>query len=89
MSKAVAAAAAKRSAAAKHAAKQPRRSRGLTKIRKTEVSRAIQGVVDAGLTPSGIEVDPISGKFRVLVGGPAGEGNALDDWQRKKDARPA
>ena len=65
-----------------------RRSRGLTRIRKTEVSRAISGVLAAGLTPNGIEVDPISGKFRVLVGREA-DGNKLDEWLREKDARSA
>lgn len=45
-----------------------RRSRGLTKIRKTEIDRATRGVLAAGLTVRGVEIDPMRGTFRVLVG---------------------
>jgi hypothetical protein len=43
----------------------------------------------AGLTVRGIEVDPVNGKFSVLIGQPT-EDSDLDDWlMRKKDARQA
>jgi hypothetical protein len=45
-----------------------RRTRGLTKIKRTEITRVTRGVLAAGLNLRGVEVDPISGKFRVLVG---------------------
>jgi hypothetical protein len=64
-----------------------RQGRGLTKIKRTEITRAALGVLAAGLTLSGVEIDPISGKFRVLVGEPAPTAvNDVDDWLRKKDA---
>ena len=67
-----------------------RRTRGLSKFRKTEISRAAQGMLDAGLTLRGVEVDPVTGKFRVLVGDAKGEDNELDTWLKgRKDARPA
>ena len=73
----------------RRATKPKRRTRGLSKFRKSEISRAIQGVRDTGLTPCGVEVDPVSGKIRVLVGEPGEPGNELDTWLGKKDARSA
>jgi hypothetical protein len=69
--------------------KPKRRTRGLTKIKKTEITRVARGVLAAGLPLRGFEVDPASGKFSVLVGQP-GEpaGNDLDNWLRKKNAHP-
>lgn len=64
------------------------RVRGPTVFRKTEITRAIAGVKDAGLEPNGVEIDPRSGRIRVLFGASA-EGAPLDTWLRKKDARPA
>jgi hypothetical protein len=43
----------------------------------------------AGLSVRGVEVDPTTGRFSVLIGQPT-EDSDLDDWlMRKKDARPA
>jgi hypothetical protein len=72
-----------------------RRVRGPTRIRKTEITRAIAGVRAAGLTPGGVEIDPISGKIRVLVGEPAAAGaTANNPWDevandQAKQERPA
>jgi hypothetical protein len=76
-------------AKAKPKPKLKRRTRGLTKIRQSEVARAVRGTVAAGLSVRGVEVDPVTGKFSVLIGPPT-ESGELDDWlMRKKDARPA
>ena len=50
--------------------KPPRRTRVLTKIKKTDVTRVARGALAAGLTLRGFEVDPTTGKFCVLVGQP-------------------
>jgi hypothetical protein len=67
--------------------KKPR-IRSASRFKRSETSRIIKGVVDAGFTPSGIEADHASGTIRVLFGKPdePEQNNALDDWQRKKDA---
>jgi hypothetical protein len=70
-------------------AKKQRRTRGPSKFRKTEVVRAARAMLAAGLSVRGVEVDPTTGRFSVLIGQPT-EDNDLDDWlMRKKDARPA
>ena len=48
--------------------------RGASKFRKTEITRALRSVEDAGLSACGVEVDPTTGEFRVLIGKPV-EGN--------------
>jgi hypothetical protein len=69
--------------------KKERRTRGPTKIRKTEITRTARALAAAGLTVRGIEVDAVNGKFSVLTG-PSTQDSELDDWlMRKKDARPA
>jgi hypothetical protein len=70
--------------------KEKRRTRGPTKIRKTELVRAAKSMLAAGLSVRSVEVDPVSGKFVMLIGQPTTENSDLDDWlMRKKDARPA
>jgi hypothetical protein len=70
-------------------AKKQRRTRGPSKFRKTEVVRAARAMLAAGLSVRGVEVDPTTGRFSVLIGQPT-EDSDLDDWlMRKKDARPA
>ena len=43
------------------------RTRGLSRYKRSETTRLLQGAIDAGLTVRGIEVDPITGALRVLV----------------------
>jgi hypothetical protein len=63
--------------------KLQRRPRSLSKIKKTEITRTTKGILATGLSVRGVEVDPISGKFRVLVGKPD-EGNDLDKWMAER-----
>ena len=51
---------------------QPRkqRPRGLSRYKRSETSRLVRGLMDAGLPVRGIEVDPDTGALRVLVGEP-------------------
>jgi hypothetical protein len=60
---------------------KPRRRRGITKIKKTEVTRVARGIAAAGLPVKGFEIDPGSGKITVLVGqpDPAPAANSWDD----------
>jgi hypothetical protein len=66
-----------------------RRTRGLSKIKKTEITRVAKGLLAAGFPVRGIDVDPATGKISVLVGQPGAPDNNLDNWLRKKDAHPA
>jgi hypothetical protein len=50
--------------------KLKRRTRGLTKIRQSEIARATRGMLAAGLSVRGVEVDSATGKFSVLIGNP-------------------
>jgi hypothetical protein len=70
---------------------QPRKppTRGFSRYKRSETARLVKGVIDAGLPVRGIEVDPDTGKLRVLVGRPDESGNDLDSWLRKKDAHQA
>ncbi len=54
-----------------------RRPRGLTRYKRSETARLLKGAIDAGLTVRGIEVDPVTGALRVLVGEP-GKGKPDD-----------
>jgi hypothetical protein len=47
-----------------------RRARSFSRYKRSETSRLVRGVIDAGLPVRGIEVDPDTGKLRVLVGEP-------------------
>jgi hypothetical protein len=44
--------------------------RGFSRYKRSETSRLVKGVMDAGLPVRGIEVDPVTGALRVLVGKP-------------------
>jgi len=71
------------------AVKAKRRTRGLSKFKRSDLTKAAQATIAADLPVRGVEVDPVTGKIRVLIGEPtAAEGNELDTWLRKKDARP-
>jgi hypothetical protein len=45
-----------------------KRRRGFTRYKRSETARLLRGAMDAGLTVRGFEVDPITGRLRVLVG---------------------
>jgi hypothetical protein len=47
-----------------------RRPRGLTRHKRRETARLLRSTIDAGLTVRGVEVDPVTGALRVLVGKP-------------------
>ena len=47
-----------------------RRPRGLTRHRRRETTRLLKSDLDAGLPVRGLEVDPVTGALRVLVGKP-------------------
>ena len=48
-------------------------TRGFSRYKRSETSRLLKGAMDAGLTVRGLEVDPVTGALRVLVGGPGTE----------------
>jgi len=62
-----------------------RRPRSSSRYKRSETFRLVKGVQDAGLTVRGLEVDPVTGALRVLVGNPEPDNN-LDSWLKKKDA---
>ena len=70
-----------------------RRPRELTRHRRRETARLLQGTLDARLTVRVIEVDPVTGALRVLVGKPgepSDSGNSWDEVLNVEDAkRPA
>ena len=66
-----------------------RRTRGPSRYKRSETSRLLKGAIDAGLTVRGLEVDPVTGALRVLVGKPDEPSNDLDNWLRRKDAPQA
>ena len=63
--------------------------RRISRFKRSEATRLLQGTLDAKLPVRGIEVDAVTGDLRVLVGRPGEPGNGLDTWLRKKDADPA
>ena len=70
--------------------RQPkRRTRGLTKIRKTEIARGARGMRAAKMPVRGIEVDPASGKFTILVGKPLEPGTSSNSWDEVLDVKNA
>ena len=76
--------------------KLERRQRGFSRYKRSETTRLLRSVADVGLTVRGLEVDPVTGVLRVLVGGPdtgaKPQGDDLDAWieqKKEKDARPA
>jgi hypothetical protein len=64
---------------------QKRRGRGPAKFKKTDVTRAANAILAAGLPVREVKVDPHTGQISVLVGEP-GEaiGNDLDHWLATK-----
>jgi hypothetical protein len=60
----------------------PRRRRSPSRYKRSETSRLLRGAIDAGLTVRGLEVDPVTGALRVLVGKgdePDDSGNPWDE----------
>jgi hypothetical protein len=53
--------------------------RGFSRYKRSETSRLVKGVMDAGLPVRGIEVDPVTGALRVLVGKPDESVEAVKD----------
>jgi hypothetical protein len=49
------------------------RTRGLSRYKRSETTRLLKGAMDAGLTVRGLEVDPVTGALRVLVGAPGAD----------------
>ena len=74
---------------------QPRkaRPRRLSRFKRSEATRLLQGVLDAGVPVRGVEVDHVTGALRVLVGKPgepSNNGNSWDEVLNVEDAkRPA
>ena len=68
---------------------QGKKNRGPNKFRKTETTRLCRAVLDAGLSISRVECDPVTGKIVVFPGRPdtIGESaNDLDKWLGKHNA---
>jgi len=49
---------------------KPQPTRGSSRYKRSETFRLVKGAQDAGLTVRGLEVDPVTGVLRVLVGNP-------------------
>ena len=54
------------------------RTRGLSRYKRSETSRLVRGVLDAGLCVHGVEIDLRTGALRVLAGKPDEPGNAAE-----------
>jgi hypothetical protein len=54
---------------------QKRRGRGPSKVKRTELTKAAKATLAAGLSVRGIDIDPATGKFTVLVGQPVEAGD--------------
>jgi hypothetical protein len=61
--------------------------RGASRYRRSETSRLIKGAIDAGLTVTGLEVDPTTGAFRVLVGNPSEPSDNANSWDEVLNAQ--
>jgi hypothetical protein len=48
-------------------------TRGFSRYKRSETFRLVKGAMDAGLTVRGLEVDPVTGALRVLVGNPSND----------------
>jgi hypothetical protein len=56
----------------------------LHKFKDRDVKRVIKAARSAGLEPTGVEVNPVTGAIRVITGKSAAEqNNALDQWMTK------
>ena len=75
-----------RSRAPKKPSKQ--RTRGFSRYKRSETARLLKGAMDAGLPVRGIEVDPITGVLRVLVGSGKDKPDDADveQWMSKHHA---
>ena len=66
-----------------------RRPRGLSRYKRSETTRLLQGTLDAGLPVRGIEVDPVTGALRVLVGKPGEPSDNSNSWDEVLNAEDA
>jgi hypothetical protein len=60
------------------------RTRGLSRYKRSETTRLVRGVLDAGLSIRGVEADPDTGAVRVLVEpgkGEPKETSPLEQWK--------
>jgi hypothetical protein len=55
--------------------KPKRHTRGLSKFKRTDLTKA---ALAAGLPVRGIDIDPVTGRIRVLIGDPASETKRAD-----------
>jgi hypothetical protein len=53
-----------------HTKRRKPRTRGLSRFKRSETARLLKGALDAGLPVRGLEADPVTGKYTVLVGAP-------------------
>ena len=66
------------------------RPRRLSRFKRSEATRLLQGTLDAKLPVRGIEVDSVTGALRVLVGKPgepSDSGNSWDEILNAEDAK--
>jgi hypothetical protein len=71
--------------------KQPgqQRTRGPSRIRRSEATRVFKAVIEAGLQVRGIEVDSETGVWRILIGEPgrcASTDADVEKWLSKHHA---
>jgi hypothetical protein len=69
-----------------------KQTRGASRYKRSETSRLLKAAADAGLTVRGIEVDPVTGALRVLVGKegePQGKVNPWDEVYAQNAKRPS
>jgi hypothetical protein len=62
--------------------------RSSSTFRQTDVVRAVRAVRTAGYDVARILIDK-AGKLEIVTATEDEPGNALDEWQKKKDARQA
>jgi len=65
------------------------RGRGPSRYKRSEATRLLKATTDAGLRVRGIEVDPITGVLRVLVGKPGEPSNGGNSWDEVLNAEDA
>ena len=61
------------------------RTRGASRYKSGETKRLLKGALDAGLTVRGLEVDPVTGALRVLVGNPGAPGDSTPSHSLERD----
>ena len=62
------------------------RTRGLSRYKRSETTRLLQGAINAGLTVRGLEVDPDTGALRVLVETDKPDDTDVEQWLSKHHA---